>query len=479
MSKRTLNLSAALALLTFASPALAEPVTIRWAHKDIALSNPADVAHIERIEKAMAARGVDIDLQLVELPYEGYAEKLGVMILSGDVPDLIYFQGTGTGPAGDEKVAEQGLLEDLRPLIDGTTHLKKALWPHNVDRLSHYPYLMHVFAVRVWQPVIRKDWLEKAGVGVPETVDDYVELLKALRDKDLDGDGQNNTFGITTAGTTAELDAVFNMAFGIEATWLKNDKGEWINARVSQQEKEKLAFYRSLYDQGLLDPEFITTKFAVKEDKFYTGRVGMVMASSPESVDIYHGKMRQVHPDAELQILPPPRGVKQGLAAVDVSKETRGFGISTLAKNKKEIVALLDFLASPEGQMLDRLGFEGEHYTKDGDKITLTPAFPTWYARFISAQPEAWKPPVPLHTEAGEQILEQAAKFYRADNAFVFPFEYAADIDAAESAYRSNVFRFISGERPLDDWDGFVEEWNAAGGTRMTEYARTVLDAGK
>ena len=33
---------------------------------------------------------------------------------------------------------------------------------------------------------------------------------------------------------------------------------------------------------------------------------------------------------------------------------------------------LLDFMASPEGQMMDRMGFEGEEYTKDGDTITVT-----------------------------------------------------------------------------------------------------------
>ena len=441
------------------------------------MSNPEDSAHLERIEQAMAAKGVEIDIQMVELPYEGYAEKLGVMILSGDVPDLIYFQGTGAGPAGDEKVAEQGLLEDLRPLIAGTTNLKDALWPHNLGRLENYPYLTHVFPVRVWQPVIRKDWLEKTGLGVPETLEDYVTLFRALRDGDLDGDGQNNTYAVTTAGTIVELDSIFNMAFGIEQSWVKNEAGEWIHSRVSAQERAKLEFYHQLFAEGLLDPEFITTKFDVKEDKFYTGRVGMVMASSPESTDIYYGKLRQVHPDAELQVLPPPMGVAKGLSAIDVSKETRGFGISTLARNKTEIVALLDFLASPEGQTLERLGFEGTHYTKQDDTIILTPAFSTWYARFMSVRPSAWTPSVPLHTAGGDQAIAQAAEYFRADNAFVFPFDFAADLDAADNVYKSNVFRFISGERPFNQWDTFVAEWNAAGGARLTEHARSVLNA--
>ena len=48
-------------------------------------------------------------------PASGYADALGVMLLSGDIPDLIYFQG------GDQKMAEQGILEDLTPWIEKTT----------------------------------------------------------------------------------------------------------------------------------------------------------------------------------------------------------------------------------------------------------------------------------------------------------------------------------------------------------------------
>ena len=28
----------------------------------------------------------------------------------------------------------------------------------------------------------------------------------------------------------------------------------------------------------------------------------------------------------------------------------------------------------------------------------------------------------------------------------------------------------------MDQWDAYVAEWNAAGGERLTDYARTVLD---
>ncbi|WP_455854107.1 extracellular solute-binding protein [Ensifer canadensis] len=473
LRKMVLLASTALALsLGAAAPTMAEPVKIRVVSKDFTPSNPDDVKHLQRIEEALRAQGTDLDIELVDLPSSGYADKLSVMLLSGDIPDLIYFQG------GDAKMVEQGVLEDLGPMLADTKYLKDALWPHNVERLKNYPYLLYVYPVRGPQPVIRKDWLEKTGLKAPETVEDYVTLFKAIKDGDLDGNGVADSYGVTTADNTNELNSIFNQAFGITGTWMKNAGGEWVQSRITSQEKDKIAFYASLREQGLYDPEYITTKFDVKEDKFYTGRAGVIFGSSGEVIDIYGGKMRQVHPGTELVLLAPPKGPGgQGLAAVDVSKESRGLAISAISEHKAEVMKLLDFMASPEGQMFDRLGFEGQEYTKDGDSYKVTDKIATWYARFMVAA--NWTPPVVWQSEAAQQSLATIQKDFKPDNTFVWPADYAADLDATENVYRSWVYKFISGAAKMDQWDQYVAEWEAAGGKRLNEYARTVLDAEK
>ncbi|RAS09671.1 extracellular solute-binding protein [Ensifer adhaerens] len=470
LGKLILGATTAMALMaSVAMPAFADPVTIRVVSKDLTTSNPDDVKLMKAYEEALKAKGTDIHIQVVDLPSSGYADKLSAMLLSGDIPDLIYFQG------GDAKMAEQGVLEDWNTWLPKTTYLKDALFPHNVERLKNYPYLLYVYPPRIPQPVIRADWLEKAGVEAPKTTDDYVTLFKAIKDGDFDGNGKADSYGVTTADNTQELDAVFNQAFGVTGTWLKNDAGEWIHARVSAAEKAKIAFYASLREQGLYDPEFITTKWDVKEDKFYSGRAGVIFGSSAEVIDIYGGKMRQAHPGVTLSLLSPPKGPGgQGLMALDVSKEARGLAIATTSEHKEEVVKLLDFIASPEGQAIERLGFEGEQYTKDGETIKPTDKLATWYARFLVAA--NWQPPVPWLSDAAQQSLKTISADFKPDNAFVWPAEYATDIDATENVYRAWVYKFVSGEAKMDQWDQFVSEWNAAGGEKMTEYARTVLN---
>ena len=464
-------LMASTALALTVSAAMADPVTIRIVSKDLLSTNPDDVKLIETYEAALKAQGTDLDIQLVDLPSSGYADKLSAMLLSGDIPDLIYFQG------GDAKMAEQGILEDWNNWLPKTTYLKDALFAHNVERLKNYPYLLYVYPPRIPQPVIRQDWLEKTGIAAPATVEDYVALFKAIKDGDLDGNGKADTYGVTTADNTSELDAIFNQAFGVTGSWMQNEGGEWINARVSSQEKDKIAFYASLREQGLYDPEYITTKWDVKEDKFYSGRAGVIFGSSAEVIDIYGGKMKQAHPEVPgLTLLAPPKGpAGQGLIALDVSKESRGLAIATTSQHKEEVVKFLDFVASPEGQAIERMGFEGEQYTKEGDTITPTDKLATWYARFLVAA--NWQPPVQWMSPAAEQSLKVIASNFKPDNAFVWPAEYAADIDATENVYRAWVYKFISGEAGMDQWDAYVAEFNNAGGQRMTDYARTVLNA--
>ncbi|WP_246132694.1 extracellular solute-binding protein [Devosia ginsengisoli] len=469
--KLLLATTAMVALGAMAMPAMAQ-TTLRLVSKDLLTTNPDDVKEMEEIEAALKAQGTDVDIQIVDLPGSGYADALGVMLLSGDIPDIMYFQG------GDQKMAEQGILEDLNPWIEKSAHIKDALWPHNVDRLANYPYLLYVYPPRAPQPVMRQDWLDQLGLEPPQTVDDYEALFQAIHDADLDGDGTTgNTLGLTGYGNTSELDSVFNQAFGVTGTWMKDADGAWVSSRVTDAEKAKIEFYARLASKDLFDKEFVTNTWDVKEDKFYTGKAGVIFGSSPEVIDIYTGKMRQAHPGEEidLALLPVPSGPGgQGLAAVDVSKESRGWAISSLSENKEAAFAVLDFMASKEGQDIDRMGFEGVHHNTDASgAVTYTDQISTWYARFFNAA--NWTSPTPMLSPTAQQALDNLKSDFTPDNAFVWPADYAADVDATEQVYRSWVARFVTGEVSIDQWDAFVSEYNAAGGTRMAEYAATVL----
>ncbi|MDP3179333.1 MAG: extracellular solute-binding protein, partial [Spirochaetaceae bacterium] len=208
---------------------------------------------IELIEKGMAEIGKPVDIELVKVPQGNYAEKISLMIMSGDIPDLIYFQG------GDDPIAAQGLLENLLPYVDKSRHIKSHIDQHSVQRMAGYPYVMWLAPPRVRAPVMRKDWFDSLpsaqAVAAKPSVDTYYALFKDLVAK------KGAKFGICVTGKTngvEELDAIFDAAFGNTSTWMKGVDGAWGFARVSANEKAKLEFYAKLYKEGLLDPEYLT-----------------------------------------------------------------------------------------------------------------------------------------------------------------------------------------------------------------------------
>ncbi|GAA0176704.1 extracellular solute-binding protein [Clostridium sediminicola] len=451
-----------------------EPVTIRLVMKDEGPSNPTAVAYFKQLEKDLKENeNLDIKIELIDMPEGNYAEKLNLMLLSKNIPDIIYFQG------GDKQIADQGLLEDLTPYIEKSKNIKNIMQPYNTERMKNYPYLLWIKPLSQKIPVIRKDWFDKMETAdalmKDPSIDNYYNFLKELKTNTPGGEGKPS-YGITVAGKLLEIDSIFDMAFGNTTTWLKGEDGKYVYSLVSDSEKEKLTFYNKLYKEGILDPEYTTKKWDTKEKAFYDSEVGVISGTSGKVVDIYDGKMKKAN-DTSLVVLPPAKGKSQGFGATDVTKETRGIAISALSENKEIAFKILDYLASTEGQMLDRLGFENEHYKVVDGKIELTEKAQEWYARFW--EPNEFKPSIPLKSgllgEPGQKSLESTGEYYKKDINFMIPEEFTAKWDAMENLYKEYSADIITGKKPINDFDKFVQEWYKAGGEEITEYANENL----
>lgn len=447
---------------------------IKVAYKDDGPSNESAVKYYDTLAENLAEdEGLEVEFELVEVAQGDYAEKLSLLLNSGEIPDLIYFQG------GDQQIANQELLEDLRPYIEDSEYLKDSLQPHNQLRLDNYPYLLWVKPIDYKVPVVRADVLNSLPSSEALLADPTPENYKAFF-TDLVESGDAD-YAVTVAGDISELDFIFENAFGINKTWLESDDG-YVFSKVSDDEKEKLAFYKELYDEGLLDNQYLTKQWDTKEDAFYNGEAGLIVGTNGKVVDFYNSRVKEVNGDeAELAILPPAKGVYQGFGASDITKESRGLAISALSPNKDLVFDILDYLASPEGQELDRLGIEGEHYEIVGDQIELTDAYYTdWYARYWEPVASDFSMPIsedtPMLSAPAVESMELANEYFAQDNAFILPQDMISQWDAMENLYREYSADIITGKLPIDAFDEFVEEWYAAGGTQLTELANETIE---
>ena len=327
-------------------------------------------------------------------------------------------------------------------------------------------------------PVVRTDFLEQTASGqallADPTVENYTAFFEELVSKGLTKNG------ITVAGDISELDFIFNGAFGVTQSWVQED-GAYKYKKVTEGEKKKLAFYSELYKKGLLDNQYLTKAWDTKEDAFYNNETGVIIGTNGKVVDFYNSRQTQVNGEkATLTVLPPAKGETQAYTATSVVKETRGLAISSQSPNKEIAFEVLDYLASPEGLKFDSLGFEGTHYTVDGDTVTLTDDYyANWYARY-------WEPmnadfgvkiseETPLLSAPGQASQQAATEFYTEDNNFTIPEDMVSQWDAMENLYKEYAADIITGKKPISAFDEFVKEWNAAGGEQLTKVANDTL----
>jgi len=158
--------------------ALADPIVLRIVAGDLVPDDPASEQYIKNIEDGVKAMdGTEIDLQIVPIAASSYADKLSALLLGGDIPDIIYFQG------GDQKMVEQGILADLNPLIANTKYLKNELYGHNVERMKNYPYLVYDFPPRAHDlAVALLDELDADGAAL---LDDHARHDRAGLDAEV------------------------------------------------------------------------------------------------------------------------------------------------------------------------------------------------------------------------------------------------------------------------------------------------------
>ncbi len=436
------------------------PVTVKVMLKDVFPDEEDVIALAAAIEEKMAAHGQYIDLEFVEPPASDYKTAVPLAMMNGEVDaDLVYFQG------GDQAVSAQGLLEDLTPYIESSTYVKSLMEPTNVTKMENYPYLLWLAPSRVSTPAIRTDWAKSLDTYPTlledPTVDNYYAFLKELKDKGL------CQYPLTTDGSLARFDTIFNHAFGVTGTVVKED-GKWIFSKASQAEKAKLEFYAKLYADGLIDPDFLTNTWDVMEQRWYDGIAAIVAGTAPGTVQVYDTKMTSLYgEEGSLTILPPAKGVSQAYTSIDVTKESRGFAMNVDSQNKDAAWAVLEFMASPEGRILDKVGIEGKQYNIEGGKIVFTDKFGGWWARFwdttYNFNPE---PPLaePVLTDCASMSLEMMTEYSAMDTNLLIPDEMTPQMDAMNNLYNEYSADVIRGVTSIDTFDQFVADWNAAGG---------------
>lgn len=321
----------------------------------------------EKFEAALSElTGMDVTL---EKPAEGYDQKVLTALGSGEKYDLI--EGSNLGVL--DTFVEQGVVSDLTEFVESSAVLSDpkvipaAEWEQLKDKDGRIVAVFSKFQGGT-MPIVRKDWLDKLKLSEPKTLDEYYEVLKAFKEKDPDGNGKNDTYGLSTSGLY-DIQG-FMSAAGLKYRYVMEDGKRTIpyaaDAAVPMYE-----WFAKLFKEGILDPNFVTNDTAKMRNLFLTDRVGMVTYWDAW-VGMFNSLRQQQDPSTAFTAaaLPPASG-PDGERIMRRGDPDYWF-VPANAEHPEAAKQFLEFWQTEPGIMLGSLGIEGEDYVKEGDSLKLT-----------------------------------------------------------------------------------------------------------
>ncbi|GGG00430.1 extracellular solute-binding protein [Paenibacillus abyssi] len=419
---------------------------------------------------------VDLQIEYGPAAPDEFMNKLTLKFASNDIPDLFVIPGSSQGWLMQN--AELGALMELDGKVDNFENLKNAVYP-NAWEAAKYNGKMYAIPVLndgnkgTSNLYIRQDWLDKLNLDVPATLDEYVNVAKAFRDQDPDGNGKNDTYGMIAYDSMLGWSHLFG-AFGvIPGYWIEKD-GALVQSDVQPEMKEALAFISNLYKEKLLDNEWPITKVAAFHEKVANNQAGVYEGSwaAPRN-EINTSK--QNDPNAQWVKIAPPKG-PNGDSGVFGGAEYKTFAvISSQAQNVDAILGMLDWMALPENIDKFVFGFgelgEGFMYDMVDGKYALNFENHNLYGY---RQQLMFMQPKELNTKKMESL---GADFdlvgsINHSTEYVIPSQYVGAPTPAMVEHlstldklRAETFtKIIVGELPVDAFDDFVEEYNSKGG---------------
>jgi hypothetical protein len=220
--------------------------------------------------------------------------------------------------------------------------------------------------------------LDKLGLKIPTTYDEYYNVLKAFTFNDPDGNGKQDTYGFTTAGSGLNLGADWPelLKNGIfSPAPIKNNTYE--DGTASAAMEFALNDITKVISDKLVDPDWYLNKPPQHVEKAIQGKVGVLVGTTKDFA--YDNNQLGIQFRSK-QVNPNARWVPFTMFAntPNTSEPAPGspflFSKLVAEKNPEKIersMAILDWLASEEGYLLTHYGEANKHYTRKDKSITL------------------------------------------------------------------------------------------------------------
>ncbi|TBL72725.1 extracellular solute-binding protein [Paenibacillus thalictri] len=412
-------------------------------------------------------------LKITWVSPNNYTDKLNVTLASGDLPDMILSDNPLKSPLV-KNMAMQGAFWDLTSMYK------------NYPNLSKFPELTwknlafgdgKVYGIPRVRPVygqaglnIRRDWLDKLGLKMPTTTDELYEVLKAFAQKDPDGNGKADTYGLLNYINTSDLGnyGMFEVAFNKTVGDWKLENGKLVPIVFLPTEKEALLYLNKLYVDKIIPEDFSILKQTQVLDMIKAGKGGANSVPLDQAWEVT-AELRKQKPDAYLE---PVVSLNNTTTA-----DAGSFGMFMIPKKVseakvKKILEFMDYGASDEGSDLANYGIKDVHFKEEnGFKIPTEQAVKDNVSQQALGQiflkydkyMKAYKPGIPReYYDKHTKIVDERTKVAVLDPSIGVDSEtWIKFWPEFQKKIIDMKVKIIMGKEAPASWDKFVEQLKA------------------
>jgi len=474
----------------------------------------------------------NVRVKYIQLPESNARELANLQIATGDYADIV--MSAGMGVTGEARYADQGIFIPIDELI-----AQQGYWYHKAEertpgitkiitqsdgRIYGLPIINQAFhfffPMKAW---INSEWLDKLGISMPQTTDEFYRMLKAFATMDPNGNGIADEIPMM-----GHKDWDFSAPYGFllnsfvyfdPATFLAMDNGKVKFVADTEDFRDGLRFIAKLVDEGLLNKisftqtsdqaKVIGTNLAaplvgVFTDFVWWNVVGQRTDMPDSRADKYVGLSPLQGPKGVRYSPQVFNGISQAVAHITDKAKDPVLAFRWLDALYGE-EATLNFHMGLKGVMRDdpdpgSLGINGKpalwkklQYPYDttvgNPNVADNNFLGNRYSDLRLGEQADWDNPNTQFEQEPKLYMETLTKFYPfgPTDAEMFPLNVNHTLDETNELSRlasqirtyvhENIVAFATGNKNLDrDWDAYVREFRQLGLSRLLEIRQTAYD---
>ena len=444
------------------------------------------------------------------VPSEQYAEKVNVVIASGDIPDVMKVT-----PVQLAKLVDFDLVqEDLKPIFDEYVTPTQLLDYQNVGtaetfdaatyngKLRAIPFAYSASGQGVNCMVLRRDWLDAVGMEAPKTFDELMAIYDAWSDMDFDGNGVADTVMFYADNTLNSLKRLASCFGAYPTFWLLRD-GSLVYGSVVPEMKNALAKFNEMYAKGYLDPEFMVKDGGKAIELWTQNRCGSdVDLSAPWSGD----KLIKSVEGSEIDCYPLPTATGSPARPMMTASGNDFYAISKSFTHPEAVVKMFCYQTEAFYGPDSSVAFYTE-YCQDYDTGLSPFTWGPWfnvsveknyktYKKFVNGEFDTLNPEqewiwdtMVKYFEGGDLNQWAMARFFDinkgghylvldstlASGEYLLNGFYGAPLPSmveyiteVDRIFDEMATKIITGDAPIDDFEKYVDQMNRAGLEQIT-----------